>query len=128
MSQHESTHPPAWPRSRIVTWSLVLLGFCLLILLAAMYTYHAALQDETRRTDCLIAIMVAGAGATACLAGIIYLVDRPLCVDPEALPRWYIRLPLGELKRLVMILQLATIGLSLAAAAILIFGFKLPRL
>jgi hypothetical protein len=108
--------------------SLVMLAFYVLLLLAAWHAFATARHFGGLRTNCLIALIVAPLGAAICLAGVIHFLDRPLMVDPAenaALP-WYVRLTLGELKRLLLALQLLTSGLALAAALALIFDFPIP--
>jgi hypothetical protein len=103
--------------------SLFLLLFTALLLLAAYFIWQIALHTDDLRTECLVAEIVTGIGATSCLAGIMHFLDLPLLGGRAP---WYLRWPLLLNKRLLLAAELATTALTLAAAFILLFGLKIP--
>ena len=94
----------------------------LIILAAAEWDYSLALRYQFLRTDCLLAGIAAALGATACLAGAIYYLNRALATHL----RWYWKALLATSVRLFMLLQLLTMALALGAAFLLIFDKPLP--
>jgi hypothetical protein len=107
----------------IVVQCLLLLGLTTLVLLAAAYAYDLVKQYDFLRTDCMIALIVTGIAATACLSGILHLLNRILDARPRP---WYFRWLFFHLKQLLLVAQLLTTALALTAAGILLFNFKIP--
>ncbi len=98
--------------------------FAGVVLLGAYYDWRMVMEVSWLRTECLVGGIVAGVGATSCLAGAMHYLELPLmgCVAGP----WYVRWPLKINKRILLVGQLATTGLAIASAGILIFGFSIP--
>jgi hypothetical protein len=100
---------------------------CTIFFLSPVYwAYKMAIATPSFKTDACVAVIVAGVGATACLVGAMVFLDRRL--EGGAAHAWYIRVGLEIEKRIIVLLQLATMSLALAAGAVLVLGLPLPIL
>jgi hypothetical protein len=99
------------------------LAFTLMFLSASLWDYELLARNNFIRTLCLIAWITIGLGATLCLAGAMHCVIDILHSPTLRLP-W--RLILRLSKRALLLLQLATTALAVAAAGIWIFHTPVP--
>ena len=89
------------------------------------FVYRCLFASWIGRTDALVAFIAGGMAGTLCLAGLTELLDRPMDWQPR--PRFFIRWPLDWAKRLALLFQIVTMGVVVAAAIVLLFGFDIPR-
>ncbi len=108
---------------RTWVWVGVMLAFAVGILAAGWWGWAVVRAYPFLRVHVLVAEIVTGVGATMCLAGAMELADRWMEVGQ---PRGWVRWSVALGKRVVLVLELATMGVALAAAGVLIFGFKIP--
>jgi hypothetical protein len=113
--------PPSVRRSVVLALAAIVCAGA--ILLAAYFSWRMVMEEPWLRMECLVACIVAGVGATVCLAGAMHFLDQPLQVGAT---KWYVRWLLKINKRILLVAELATTGLAIAAAGILIFGFRIP--
>lgn len=100
-----------------------LLAIAALLVLSDYYLWQYAKGHPTLHEVCLWIAIPLALAATACLAGVMHFLETPL--QRHTLP-WYIRVPLKINKRVILVAQLLTTAVAIAAAVILLFGFKLP--
>lgn len=106
----------------------ILLGQCFTLLAAAIvipvYWSYRMRTLAGFKPDFCVAAIVAGIGATACLAGAMVYLNKPL---EDGTPLSHpLRVALKTERRLLAVLQLASTALALGPAAALVFGLPIP--
>lgn len=120
-------HPHAIARRETRRSLLLALGMLALAVLVAICGYMVWTSLEIysdQRTNVLVTEIILGVAATILLAGAIHFLDQPLA-RPDV-PAWYLRWPLKAVKRIIMVGQLATMGLAVAAVVVMIFRAPIP--
>jgi len=121
----QSAPPPKSQRS-VAGWLLMAAAtvFASCVFLAAAPGAWLLVQKyHNLRTLCCVIAMISGLSAAFMLAVAMYFLDRP---TTNSFQPWHIRAMLAAAKRIILLLQLATTALALAAASVLIFDFGIP--
>jgi hypothetical protein len=103
-------------------------GLGLILVGAAIRDYRLVQTFGFLRVQFLVAEIVAGAGIAWCFGGAMHFVDLMLEYRRETGERlrWYWRLLLVVLKRVLLMVQLAAAALAVGLIGIVIFGARIP--
>jgi len=121
---------PAARPSRGVLRLLVVGAICLILAVVALliggWNYALVQHFSFLRTSCLVSMILSGLSATLLFGGTMNCLDRLLDLSPP--PPWYARLSIDLLKRVLLVLQLATTAATLTALGVLVFHRAIPVL
>lgn len=131
--------PPAEPaaappltdaRAKAIVRTLAAAGLLLLLAIltiaAAGWNYDLLLRFTTLRTTSLWMILLTGITGTLCLGGVMRCLDALLDLQPP--PHWSWRFLIDPAKRLLLVAQLFTTALALAALALFLLDRPIPTL
>jgi hypothetical protein len=123
-------HSPADLRAKTIVRTLLAAGVLLLLgiltIAASAWNYDLLLQVSTLRTTCLWMILLTGITSTLCLGGVMRCLDALLDLQPP--PHWSWRFLIDPAKRLLLVAQLFTTALALAALAFFLLDRDIPIL